>query len=60
MKPKIEKVNHTNIYKDHVCCVVDYYPAIDFLGQINYVSEEFAKDNKFYRSVGIWKIKKLK
>lgn len=54
---QIEKVNHTNIYESHICCVVDYYGELDLLGQINYTDENFARENKYYRSVGMWRIK---
>lgn len=59
-KFQIEKVDCNTIYPDCICCVIDYYPALDSVGQINYTSEEYGRENKFYRSVGMWKIKLLK
>lgn len=54
---QIEKVNHTNIYESHTCCVIDYYSFTDTLLQCNFTDQKFARNISYNNSVGMWRIK---
>ena len=55
---QIEVVVHNYISTlVHVCCLVDYYPPMDILLQLNYSSIEFALTEKTNNTVGIWRVK---
>lgn len=59
-KYQIERVDHASICTLHTCCIIDYYPMLDLLGQINYTDDFFAIENKTNRTIGMWRIKQQK
>lgn len=60
-KFKIEKVEHSFINPEDVCCLIDYYPFTGNLYQFNYHAECFAKTiARTDGTIGIWRIKSLK
>ena len=57
---QIENVVASEIYNTYTCCVIDYFSKEDIVLQLNYEDEKYAREEIKGKSVGMWKIKKLK